>query len=78
MTDQLKEHHFDHESNQVMLSEGGRKLVVQSVRDEFTVTIAHRSLGRNVAYGELLYLDAPGPDPPAWKEPPNKPFRTWW
>ncbi|WP_381805437.1 type I-B CRISPR-associated endonuclease Cas1b [Streptomyces niveus] len=75
---QLKEHHFDRESNQAMLSEAGRKFVVQSVRDEFAVTIAHRSLGRNVAYDELLYLDALALTRHCLEGTPYKPFRIWW
>ncbi|MGW0669937.1 type I-B CRISPR-associated endonuclease Cas1b [Streptomyces sp. NPDC002746] len=75
---QLKEHHFDRESNQAMLSETGRKFVVQSVRDEFAVTIAHRSLGRNVAYDELLYLDALALTRHCLEGTPYKPFRIWW
>ncbi|MER6504853.1 type I-B CRISPR-associated endonuclease Cas1b [Streptomyces sp. NPDC001455] len=75
---QLKEHHFDRDSNQAMLSESGRKFVVQSVRDEFAVTIAHRSLGRNVAYDELLYLDALALTRHCLEGTPYKPFRIWW
>lgn len=75
---QLKEHHFDRESNQAMLSESGRKLVVQTVRDEFAVTVAHRSLGRNVAYDELLYLDALTLTRHCLEDAPYKPFRIWW
>ncbi|MFF3932826.1 type I-B CRISPR-associated endonuclease Cas1b [Streptomyces hirsutus] len=75
---QLKEHHFDRETNQAMLSEAGRKFVVQSVRDEFAVTIAHRSLGRNVAYDELLYLDALALTRHCLEGTPYKPFRIWW
>ncbi|MGW7315525.1 type I-B CRISPR-associated endonuclease Cas1b [Streptomyces sp. NPDC054865] len=75
---QLKEHHFDRESNQAMLSEAGRKLVVQTVRDEFAVTVAHRSLGRNVAYDELLYLDALALTRHCLEGTPYKPFRIWW
>lgn len=75
---QLKEHHFDRDSNQAMLSEAGRKLVVQSVRDEFAVTVAHRSLGRNVAYDELLYLDALALTRHCLEGTAYKPFRIWW
>ncbi|MCX4970982.1 type I-B CRISPR-associated endonuclease Cas1b [Streptomyces sp. NBC_00654] len=75
---QLKEHHFDRQSNQAMLSEAGRKYVVQTVRDEFAVTIAHRSLGRNVAYDELLYLDALALTRHCLEGTPYKPFRIWW
>ncbi|MFS0697991.1 type I-B CRISPR-associated endonuclease Cas1b [Streptomyces nitrosporeus] len=75
---QLKEHHFDRETNQAMLSEAGRKFVVQSVRDEFAVTITHRSLGRNVAYDELLYLDALALTRHCLEGALYKPFRIWW
>ncbi|MFC7216886.1 type I-B CRISPR-associated endonuclease Cas1b [Streptomyces polyrhachis] len=75
---QLKEHHFDRETNQAMLSETGRKLVVQTVRDEFGVTVAHRGLGRNVAYDELLYLDALALTRHCLEGTGYKPFRIWW
>lgn len=75
---QLKEHHFDRESNQAMLSETGRKLVVQTVRDEFAVTVAHRTLGRPVAYDELLYLDALALTRRCLEGGTYKPFRIWW
>ncbi|WP_433177397.1 CRISPR-associated endonuclease Cas1 [Actinoallomurus sp. CA-150999] len=75
---QLKEHHFDRETNQAMLSEAGRKLVVQAVRDEFAVTVAHRSLGRPAAYDELLYLDALALTRHCLESSGYKPFRIWW
>jgi CRISPR-associated endonuclease Cas1 subtype I-B len=75
---QLKDHHFDRQTNQAMLSETGRKLVVQAVRDEFAVTVAHRSLGRPVAYDELLYLDALALTRHCLEGTEYKPFRIWW
>ncbi|WP_248861519.1 CRISPR-associated endonuclease Cas1 [Streptomyces halobius] len=75
---QLKEHHFDRDANQAMLSDPGRKLVVQATRDEFAFTIAHRSLGRPVAYDELLYLDALALTRRCLEGTPYKPFRIWW
>jgi CRISPR-associated protein Cas1 len=75
---QLKEHHFDRDTNQAMLSETGRKLVVQTIRDELAVTIAHRTLGRPVAYDELLYLDALALTRRCLENTPYKPFRIWW
>ena len=75
---QLKEHHFDRGSNQAMLSEVGRKFVVQSVRDEFATTVAHRTLGRPVAYDELLYLDALALTRHCLEGTSYKPFRIWW
>lgn len=75
---QIKEHHFDRETNQAMLSESGRKLVVQAVRDEFAVTVAHRSLKRPVAYDELLYLDALALTRHCLERTAYKPFRIWW
>ncbi|WP_335970425.1 MULTISPECIES: type I-B CRISPR-associated endonuclease Cas1b [Streptomycetaceae] len=75
---QLKEHHFDRDTNQAMLSDTGRKLVVQTVRDEFAVTVAHRTLARNVAYDELLYLDALALTRHCLEGTPYKPFRIWW
>jgi CRISPR-associated protein Cas1 len=61
-----------------MLSESGRKLVVQAVRDELAVTVAHRTLGRSVAYDELLYLDALALTRRCLEGTPYKPFRIWW
>lgn len=75
---QLKTHHFDRDTNQAMLSDTGRKLVVQAVRDEFAVTVAHRALGRPVAYDELLYLDALALTRHCLEGTPYKPFRIWW
>ena len=75
---QIRPHHFDSEANQAMLSESGRKLVVQAVRDELAVTVAHRTLGRSVAYDELLYLDALALTRRCLEGTPYKPFRIWW
>ncbi|MEW9534153.1 type I-B CRISPR-associated endonuclease Cas1b [Microbispora sp. NPDC049125] len=75
---QLKPAHFDVDVNQAMLSEAGRKLVVQTVRDELAVTIQHRALGRNVAYDELLYLEALQLTRRCLEGTPYKPFRIWW
>lgn len=76
--DQLKPHHFDSAVNQTMLSELGRKFVVQTVRDELATTIQHRSLGRRVAYDELLYLEALRLTRRCLEGDPYKPFRIWW
>ncbi|GAA5075684.1 CRISPR-associated protein Cas1 [Thermocatellispora tengchongensis] len=75
---QLKPAHFDVETNQAMLSDTGRKLIVQTVRDELAVTIQHRGLGRNVAYDELLYLEALQLTRTCLEGTPYKPFRIWW
>jgi CRISP-associated protein Cas1 len=75
---QLKEHHFDSGMNHAMLSEAGRKMVAQTVRDEFAVTVAHRSLGRRVAYDELLYLDALALTRHCLERSNYKLFRIWW
>ncbi|MFE9427915.1 type I-B CRISPR-associated endonuclease Cas1b [Kitasatospora sp. NPDC006697] len=75
---QLKEHHFDQDTNQAMLSDSGRRLVVQTVRDELATTVAHRTLGRQVAYDELLYLDALALTRHCLEGTPYKPFRIWW
>jgi CRISPR-associated protein Cas1 len=76
--DQLRPHHFDSDVNQAMLSEAGRKLVIQTVRDELATTIQHRSLGRPVAYDELLYLEALRLTRRCLEGTPYKPFRIWW
>lgn len=75
---QLKPCHFDVETNQAMLSDIGRKLVVQTMRDELAVTVQHRSLGRKVAYDELLYLEALQLTRSCLEKTPYKPFRIWW
>lgn len=61
-----------------MLSETGRKLVVQTVRDELASTVAHRTLNRSVAYDELIYLDALALTRHCLEGTPYKPFRIWW
>jgi CRISPR-associated protein Cas1 len=76
--DQLRPAHFDSGVNQAMLSDAGRKLVVQAVRDELATTIQHRSLGRKVAYDELLYLEALRLTRRCLEEAAYKPFRIWW
>lgn len=75
---QLKPFHFDAAVNQATLSDTGRKLVVQTVRDELAVTVQHRSLGRKVAYDELLYLEALQLTRTCLEGQPYKPFRIWW
>ncbi|UCM87977.1 type I-B CRISPR-associated endonuclease Cas1b [Streptomyces marincola] len=75
---QLKKHHFDTGTNQAMLSEAGRKLVVQTVRDELATSVNHRSLGRPVAYDELIYLDALALTRHCLEGTRYKPFRIWW
>jgi CRISPR-associated protein Cas1 len=75
---QLKPHHFDSDVNQAMLSDAGRKLVVQTVRDELATTVQHRSLRRSVAYDELPYLEALALTRRCLEGMPHKPFRIWW
>ena len=60
------------------LSEAGRKLVVQTVRDELATTVQHRSLGRAVSYDELLYLEALRLVRRCLENSSYKPFRIWW
>lgn len=75
---QLKPAHFEGDIGHVMLSDTGRKLVVQTVRDELATTIRHRSLGRDVAYDELLYLEALKLTRTCLERTAYKPFRIWW
>ena len=75
---QLKPHHFHSDSNQAMLSDEGRKLVVQTIRDEFARTVTHRQLNRSVAYDELIYLEALRLTRTCLESAPYKPFRIWW
>lgn len=76
--EQLRERHFDAGVNQAMLSESGRRFVVQTVRDELATTIQHRALGRRVAYDELLYLEALRLTRRCLEGTAYKPFRIWW
>ena len=75
---QLKPAHFDSGVNHAMLSEPGRKLVVQTVRDELATTIRHRHLGRDVAYDEFLYLEALQLTRTCLEGTAYQPFRIWW
>ena len=75
---QLKPAHFDADVNHAMLNEPGRKLVVQAVRDELATTIRHRRLRRDVAYDELLYLEALQLTRACLENTPYRPFRIWW
>jgi CRISPR-associated protein Cas1 len=75
---QLKPQHFDTDTNQAMLSDVGRKLIIQTIRDELAVTVHHRTLGRKVAYDELLYLEALQLTQTCLERTPYKPFRIWW
>lgn len=74
---QLDPEHFDSGVGSAMLSEAGRRFVVQTVRDELAVTVKHRALGRNVAYDELLYLEAKLTRMCLEGER-YQPFRIWW
>lgn len=75
---QLKPAHFDAGVGQAMLSEQGRKLIVQAVRDELATTVKHRRLARNVAYDELLHLEALQLTQTCLEGTPYRPFRMWW
>lgn len=75
---QLRPSHFDSNVNHAMLSEPGRKLVVQAVRDDLSTTIRHRRLGRDVAYDELLYLEALQLTRTCLEGTTYRPFRIWW
>lgn len=75
---QLKPHHFDTDVNQAMLSDTGRKLVVQTVRDELATSVNHRELGRPVSYDELLYFEALRLTRRCLENSTYKPFRIWW
>ncbi|KLL11491.1 MULTISPECIES: type I-B CRISPR-associated endonuclease Cas1b [Protofrankia] len=75
---QLNPTHFDAQVGNTMLTESGRKFVVQTVRDELAVTIKHRALGRSVAYDELLYLEALKLTRTCLEGERYQPFRIWW
>jgi CRISPR-associated protein Cas1 len=75
---QLQPEHFETDVNRAMLSDDGRKLVVQAVRDELATTVFHRSLKRRVSYDELLYLEALKLTRTCLEDEPFRPFRIWW
>ncbi|MCK2245200.1 MULTISPECIES: CRISPR-associated endonuclease Cas1 [unclassified Crossiella] len=75
---QLNPKHFDIDTNQAMLSDTGRKLLITTIRDELGTTIDHRGLKRPVAYDELPYLDALTLTRTCLEGTPYKPFRIWW
>ncbi|KJE20025.1 CRISPR-associated endonuclease Cas1 [Frankia torreyi] len=75
---QLLPEHFDATVGNASLSETGRRFVLQTVRDELGVTVEHRSLGRQVAYDELMYLEALKLTRACLENEPYKPFRIWW
>lgn len=75
---QLEEHHFDSGVNQATLSDAGRTLVIKTVRDELATTVQHRSLGRPVAYDELLHLEALKLTRTCLEGATYKPFQIWW
>lgn len=75
---QLTPHHFDSKVDRAALSDSGRKLVVQAIRDELATTVQHRSLKRKVAYEELLYLEALKLMRTSLEHTRYAPFRIWW
>lgn len=75
---QLTPDYFDATVGNAMLSETGRRFVVQTVRDELATTVAHRALKRPVAYDELLYLEALKLTRTCLEGERYKPFRIWW
>jgi CRISPR-associated protein Cas1 len=75
---QLREQHFNSGVEKAMLSDTGRRFVVQTVRDELATTVQHRSLRRRVAYDELLYLEALRLTRHCLEDATYRPFRIWW
>ncbi|CAO5240401.1 type I-B CRISPR-associated endonuclease Cas1b [Frankia sp. AgKG'84/4] len=75
---QLTAAHFDASVSSATLSEAGRRLVIQTVRDDLATTVKHRTLGRPVAYDELLYLEALKLTRACIEGVPYEPFRIWW
>lgn len=75
---QLEPHHFDTDLNHATLSTSGRTLVIQAVRDELATTVQHRTLGRPVAYDELLHLEALKLTRCCLEGVPYRPFQIWW
>lgn len=75
---QLTSQHFDIQSNQAQLSEEGRRLVVQTVRDDLATTVQHRKLKRSVPYDELLHLEALALTRTCLEGTPYRAFRIWW
>jgi len=75
---QLTPEHFNATVSNSMLSEPGRRFVIQTVRDELATTVTHRTLKRPVAYDELLYLEALKITRTCLEGQLYKPFRIWW
>lgn len=75
---QLKPQHFDTTANHAMLTESGRRFVTDSIRVDLGTTVKHRGLNRDVAYDELLYLDALALTRTCLEGADYKPFRIWW
>lgn len=75
---ELKPQHFDTNTHHAMLSEAGRKLLIETIRKDLGTTVNHRTLGRKVTYDELIYLDALALTRHCLEGQPYKPFRIWW
>lgn len=75
---QLQPKHFNVDANQASLSEEGRRLLVQTIRDDLGTSIRHRKLMRSVAYDELIYLDALQMTRACLEGKPYQAFRIWW
>jgi CRISPR-associated protein Cas1 len=75
---QLHPRHFETASNQASLTEEGRRLIIQTVRDDLATTVQHRQLNRPVAYDELIYLEALRLTRTCLENTSYKAFRIWW
>jgi CRISPR-associated protein Cas1 len=75
---QLTRKHFDTRVNEASLSDDGRRLLVQTIRDELACTVEHRRLNRKVSYDELMYLEALKLNRTCLEGTPYKAFRMWW
>ena len=54
---EIQEKHFDKDTNQCLLNESGRKIVLREYDQRLQTTIKHRGLGRNVSYQRLIKLE---------------------
>jgi CRISPR-associated protein Cas1 len=69
---------FDHQLNQCLLKDSGRKKVVKAWDEKLNETIKHRSLGRSVSYKHLVKLECYKLVKHILGMEEYKPFKAWW
>lgn len=74
----IQQHDFDHNLNNCLLKDSGRKKVIKAWDEKLNETIKHRSLGRNVSYKHLVKLECYKLVKHILNMEEYKPFKTWW